>query len=91
MAQQVKVNFAEIAEQAGLQQSKAMEFAAKQLSYKDTRTTIPANKKSRNSFKAAQRCFEKIGDALQQESKNLKSMGLSFKAMDENQAKVIGK
>lgn len=85
----VAVNQTTVASQSSAVSDAASYLVMRDLSSKDTKTTISANDKSKQVFLESQLLIECLGMNMDTEAENIHSMGLEFKEYDEMLAEFV--
>lgn len=83
MAERIHINQEQAEENAGRIESAASYLADVPLVPQDTRTTLPANAKSKDAYGRSQARIAELGRMLDQEVKHIRGLNAAFREFDE--------
>lgn len=88
MADNITIKVADVEKYVSNLNGAAGYFLENHLVPSDNKSTISANENGKNAYGAAQSAVATLGVCLEQEAKNIRSLGASFKEYDEMLAKL---
>ena len=88
MAQDIKINQIAVKENSESISNSAQYLKEENLSPKDNSTTLTANGKGQEAYDKSQKLLVALGQALDQEAVNIRSLGVTFQEYDEMMTKL---